>query len=83
MAPTCSLRPEKSELVRGLIYPVPDPDLPFLGVHISRHIDGNISLGPSALLAPTRLARSLAWPGTLAHGPPLVADRGHASSPTP
>ena len=58
------LRPEKSELVRGLIYPVPDPDLPFLGVHISRHIDGNISLGPSALLAPTRLDRSLAWPGT-------------------
>ena len=58
------LRPEKSELVRGLIYPVPDPDLPFLGVHISRHIDGNISLGPSALLAPNRLVRSLAWPGT-------------------
>jgi len=58
------LRPDKTELVRGLIYPVPDPDLPFLGVHLSRHIDGNVSLGPSALLAPTRLARSLAWPGT-------------------
>ena len=58
------LRPEKAELVRGLIYPVPDPQLPFLGVHLSRHIDGHVSLGPSALLAPTRLARSLAWPGT-------------------
>ncbi len=50
--------------MRGLIYPVPDPALPFLGVHLSRHIDGNVSLGPSALLAPTRVAHSLAWPGT-------------------
>ena len=58
------LRPERSHLVRGLIYPVPDPALPFLGVHLSRHIDGNVSLGPSALLAPMRLRRSLAWPGT-------------------
>jgi 2-hydroxyglutarate dehydrogenase len=58
------LRPERSHLVRGLIYPVPDPRLPFLGVHLSRHIDGNVSLGPSALLAYTRLGRSLAWPGT-------------------
>jgi 2-hydroxyglutarate dehydrogenase len=58
------LRPEKSHLVRGLIYPVPDPSLPFLGVHLSRHLDGNVSLGPSALLSPARLRRSLAWPGT-------------------
>jgi L-2-hydroxyglutarate oxidase len=58
------LRTERSELVRGLIYPVPNPALPFLGVHLSRHIDGNVSLGPSALLAPTRLRHSLAWPGT-------------------
>jgi 2-hydroxyglutarate dehydrogenase len=58
------LRPDKGHLVRGLIYPVPNPALPFLGVHLSRHIDGNVSLGPSALLAPTQLARSLAWPGT-------------------
>jgi len=55
---------DRSHLVRGLIYPVPDPALPFLGVHLSRHIDGNVSLGPSALLAPTRVAHSLAWPGT-------------------
>ena len=58
------LRAEKARLVRGLIYPVPDPELPFLGVHLSRHLDGHVSLGPSALLAPIRLGRSLAWPGT-------------------
>jgi (S)-2-hydroxyglutarate dehydrogenase len=58
------LREERSHLVRGLVYPVPDPSLPFLGVHLSRHIDGHVSLGPSALLAPTRIAHSLAWPGT-------------------
>ena len=58
------LRADRSHLVRGLIYPVPDPALPFLGVHLSRHIGGEVSLGPSALLAPTRLSRSLAWPGT-------------------
>jgi (S)-2-hydroxyglutarate dehydrogenase len=58
------LRPEKTDLVSGLIYPVPDPRLPFLGVHLSRHIDGHVSLGPSALLAPTRIAHSLAWSGT-------------------
>jgi L-2-hydroxyglutarate oxidase len=57
------LRPERAELVRSLIYPVPDPSLPFLGVHLSRHIDGHVSLGPTALLAP-RAVRDLAWPGT-------------------
>jgi (S)-2-hydroxyglutarate dehydrogenase len=57
------LRPERRDLVRSLIYPVPDPALPFLGVHLSRHIDGHVSLGPTALLAP-RAVRDLAWPGT-------------------
>ena len=57
------LRPERRELVRSLIYPVPDPRLPFLGVHLSRHLDGEVSLGPTALLAPRR-PRDLAWPGT-------------------
>jgi L-2-hydroxyglutarate oxidase len=57
------LRPERRSFVRSLIYPVPDPSLPFLGVHLSRHIDGNVSLGPTALLAP-RGPRDLAWPGT-------------------
>jgi 2-hydroxyglutarate dehydrogenase len=58
------LRADRAHLVRGLIYPVPDPSLPFLGVHLSRHIDGHVSLGPGALLARARLAHSLAWPGT-------------------
>ena len=58
------LRPDRSHLVRGLIYPVPNAALPFLGVHLSRHVDGTVSLGPGALLAPTRLRRSLSWPGT-------------------
>jgi (S)-2-hydroxyglutarate dehydrogenase len=57
------LRPEREHLVRSLIYPVPDPALPFLGVHLSRHVDGRVSLGPTALLAP-RAPRDLAWPGT-------------------
>jgi 2-hydroxyglutarate dehydrogenase len=56
------LRAERRGLVRGLIYPVPDPGLPFLGVHFSRHVDGEVYLGPTALLE-ARL-RSLAWPGT-------------------
>ena len=50
--------------MRSLIYPVPDPDLPFLGVHLTRHIDGHVSLGPTALLAP-RSPADLLWPGTL------------------
>ncbi len=57
------LVPERAPLVRGLIYPVPDPALPFLGVHLTRHVDGRVSLGPSALLWP-RGPRDLLWPGT-------------------
>jgi (S)-2-hydroxyglutarate dehydrogenase len=57
------LRPGREHLVRSLIYPVPDPALPFLGVHLSRHVDGRVSLGPTALLAP-RALRDVAWPGT-------------------
>jgi (S)-2-hydroxyglutarate dehydrogenase len=57
------LRPERRSLVRSLIYPVPDPALPFLGVHLSRHIDGQVSLGPTALLAP-RAPHDVLWPGT-------------------
>ena len=56
------LRPERRALVRGLIYPVPDPRLPFLGVHLTRHVSGDVLVGPTALLAPT--ARALTWPGT-------------------
>ena len=70
------LRAQRRELVRALIYPVPDPALPFLGVHLTRHVDGSVLVGPTALLAPGRtayrlreasardLAGTLAWPGT-------------------
>jgi L-2-hydroxyglutarate oxidase len=70
------LRPHARSLVKGLIYPVPDPSLPFLGVHLTKTIHGDIWLGPTALLAPSRRAYSLGrfdledakstltWPGT-------------------
>ncbi len=45
------LRPESRHLVRHLIYPVPDPRFPFLGVHFTRRIDGEIEAGPNAVLA--------------------------------
>ena len=45
------LRPERSDLVKGLIYPVPDPRFPFLGVHFTRRMDGEVWLGPNAVLA--------------------------------
>lgn len=48
------LRPERSYLVRHLIYPVPDPSLPFLGVHLSRGVDGHVHVGPNAVLALAR-----------------------------
>ena len=46
-----TLAPEVSELVRGLIYPVPDPRFPFLGVHFTRRIDGSVEVGPNAVVA--------------------------------
>ena len=55
------LRPARRELVRSMIYPVPDPGLPFLGVHLTRRVDGEVLAGPTALLAP---GRHLAWPRT-------------------
>ncbi|HEY2637323.1 MAG TPA: L-2-hydroxyglutarate oxidase [Solirubrobacteraceae bacterium] len=68
------LRPERTHLVRGLVYPVPDPSLPFLGVHLTKHVSGEVLVGPTALLAGARDARrrlraadvaaTLAWPGT-------------------
>ena len=48
------LVPERSHLVKGLIYPVPDPSFPFLGVHLTRMIDGSIHAGPNAVLALSR-----------------------------
>jgi L-2-hydroxyglutarate oxidase len=69
------LRAERRDLVRGLIYPVPDPTLPFLGIHLTRKIDGSVLIGPNAILASARegyrrtefVARdvwdTLGWPG--------------------
>ena len=48
------LRPDRRHLVNGLIYPVPDPQFPFLGVHLTRMIDGSVHAGPNAVLALAR-----------------------------
>jgi L-2-hydroxyglutarate oxidase LhgO len=48
------LREEKRHLVNGLVYPVPDPRFPFLGVHLTRMIDGKVEAGPNAILASAR-----------------------------
>lgn len=53
------LRPQRRDLVRGLIYPVPDPALPFLGVHLTRMVDGRVEAGPNAVLALAR--EGYAW----------------------
>ncbi|MGW4475282.1 L-2-hydroxyglutarate oxidase [Nonomuraea sp. NPDC004354] len=50
------------DLVRGLIYPVPDPRYPFLGVHLTRRIDGEVLVGPNAVLGDVRAL--LTWEGT-------------------
>jgi L-2-hydroxyglutarate oxidase LhgO len=69
------LVPERASLVRALIYPVPDPRFPFLGVHFTRRITGKVDAGPNAVLALARegyrhsdisvrdLASSIAFPG--------------------
>jgi len=46
--------PERDFLVKGMVYPVPDPDLPFLGVHLTRGIDGTVHIGPNAVPALAR-----------------------------
>jgi (S)-2-hydroxyglutarate dehydrogenase len=69
------LTPEASYLVKGLIYPVPDPAFPFLGVHLTRMINGSVHAGPNAIFAlaregytkltinPRDVVDSLRWPG--------------------
>jgi (S)-2-hydroxyglutarate dehydrogenase len=71
------LTPEAAPLVRNMIYPVPDPAFPFLGVHFTRCIEGGVECGPNAVLAMARegytktkisfrdLAESLTYPGFL------------------
>lgn len=68
----------RPELVRGLVYPVPDPAFPFLGVHLTRGVDGVVHVGPNAVPAlaregygwgvvrPRELAGTMAWPGSWA-----------------
>lgn len=70
-----NLIPNRSSLVRSLIYPVPDPQFPFLGVHFTRRVNGSVDAGPNAVLAFRRegygrtdinlydLASALAFPG--------------------
>ncbi|HEX5927935.1 MAG TPA: L-2-hydroxyglutarate oxidase [Solirubrobacterales bacterium] len=65
-----------ADLVRANVYPVPEPDLPFLGAHLTRTMAGEVLIGPSALMAPARdayrlsrvrprdIGQTLAWPGT-------------------
>jgi L-2-hydroxyglutarate oxidase LhgO len=48
------LRPERAGLIRGLVYPVPDPAYPFLGVHFTPRVDGTVDIGPNAVLATAR-----------------------------
>lgn len=48
------LAPQARHLVKGLVYPVPDPRYPFLGVHLTKRVDGNVLLGPNAVLALAR-----------------------------
>lgn len=69
------LKPEKEYLVKHLIYPVPDPNFPFLGVHYTRMVHGGVEAGPNAVLAFARegyrksdinakeLFETLSWPG--------------------
>jgi len=69
------LVPERRPLVKNLIYPVPDPSFPFLGVHFTRHVNGSVEAGPNAVLAFRRegytktsfsltdTASTLVWPG--------------------
>lgn len=71
------LKPEYRHLCKNLIYPVPDPEFPFLGVHLTRMVDGTVECGPNAVLAlaregytwstlnPKDLLESLSYPGFL------------------
>jgi L-2-hydroxyglutarate oxidase len=69
------LKPDQAHLVKGLIYPVPNPEFPFLGVHLTKMINGSVHAGPNAIFAfaregytwltinPRDVLESAAWPG--------------------
>lgn len=76
VASTTALRPERRHLVHGLVHPVPDPRYPFLGVHLTPRVDGEVLVGPDAVLA---LARDgYGWgtvsPRDLAESPGYAGD---------
>ena len=87
------LAPEARSLVRGLIYPVPDPRFPFLGVHFTRTVHGEVEAGPNAVLAfaregysmgrvhPGELWGTLAYPGLLGHVAPPLAHGADGGAP--
>jgi (S)-2-hydroxyglutarate dehydrogenase len=70
------LKPTAQPVVNGMVYPVPDPALPFLGVHVTKDVRGDVLLGPTAMLVPSRdgyrlrtirprdVWDTLTWPGT-------------------
>jgi L-2-hydroxyglutarate oxidase len=90
------LRPDRRHLVRALIYPVPDPSFPFLGVHLTRGVDGGVHAGPNAVLAfaregygwrrivPRELAHTLGFPGfwrlAARHARPGAAEMARSAS---
>jgi L-2-hydroxyglutarate oxidase len=92
------LRPTARALVRGLIYPVPDPRYPFLGIHLTRRYDGEVLVGPNAVLAlaregyrrrdisPADLKAALGWPGfrrmARQHWQTGLVEYGHSLSTT-
>jgi L-2-hydroxyglutarate oxidase len=91
-----TLRPDRAQLVRQLIYPVPDPALPFLGVHFTRRVSGAVEAGPNAVLALARhgyarrdisladVGDLLTWPGAwrlaARHGGRALAEAWRSSS---
>jgi L-2-hydroxyglutarate oxidase len=91
------LGPTEAALIGSNVYPVPDPDLPFLGAHLTRNLAGDVLIGPSALMAPARdaydlrrvrrrdLVETLHWPGTwkmmAEHWRAGLIELRHAASP--
>ena len=70
-----TVSPAKRDLVRGMIYPVPDPRYPFLGVHFTRRVSGELEVGPNAVLAPA--------PRGLRAAPDAPGRRARRSRPGP